>query len=211
MSDIFVYSDQNGERFIGDMTTAQQNGFKAGAIKPSKLIIPYSIEEIPIKAIGTCAFYHCQDIKECVIKAKIHTIYNNAFQGCLNLISINIPSSVLLIKDSAIDGRKINIYSTKSMNVYFEPHSKLKHIENAGFSNFFAMNLFIYDRINPTNSTYLFGLVKNLTIYSRYSYLFCGYQTTVSPIMLQMCKTIDRKKRVLDNYLMLIHSLLTSI
>lgn len=185
MDNIFNYVDISNERIIGDMASTRMNGIKSGVTVPNKIIIPKLIDGVEIKAIGSYTFYQCLIIEECIIEARINTIYRWAFQGCQNLRYINIPSSVLYLKNAAIDGRNNNTYGVGPITIYFERKSKLMEIENAGISNFDIINVFLYDKINPTNSTHMFGNVKNLTIYSRYSYKFCGFQTLRSPVMNQ--------------------------
>ena len=209
MSDILAFSDQNGERIIGDMSTTPQNGFKKDAIKPSKLEIPYSIGSIPIKAIGQYAFYQCFDIKECIIKAKIHTLHVAAFSGCKNLMNINIPSSVQLIENSALDGRIDSYYPPGPINIVFESHSRLKQIDNAGFSNHNIMNVFINDIISPICSTYIFGGVKSLQIFSTYSFKMCDYQTTLKSIMIQSCQSTKQRNGIINPFISFTQFLLT--
>lgn len=176
MSDIFVTSLYNGEYIIGDMSSGAHNGLKSGISIPNKVVIPYSINGEIIKALGTHAFSLCQNIHECEIKAKIHTLHYCAFFGCQNLKNINIPSSVMYINSSALDGRIDQTYPSGPINIYFEPKSKLKSIENAGISNHRNMNVFIYDKINIVAPNYMFGGVDKLTIFSRYSYLFVVFK-----------------------------------
>ena len=185
MSDIFVYSILNEEYIIGNMSNNYRNGFKSGVATPKKLIIPFSIDSKEIKAIGKNSFRNSLELEECVINAKIHTIYDGAFAGCQNLHKINIPSTVATMRGSALDGRIDRTSSSGPLKVYFEPKSQLKRIENAGISNFRIVRVYIYDKIYPTNSTYMFGGVWNLVIYSPYLYKFCGFQTTFAPFLFQ--------------------------
>ena len=210
MNDIFKCSIYNNEYIIGDMTSTLQNGFKSGVEKPAKLIIPLSIDGKEIKAIGTSAFRKCLTLKECLINARVHSIYQLAFFECQNLIKITFPSSLSLLEQSALDGRIDQTYAPGPLFIYFEKGSKLSNIMQAAISNFNVINVFLYDEIHPTNSTYLFGNVKSLSIYSRYSYKFCGFQTIASPIMFRECYTIKQKSNQFSSFLQLILFLLVS-
>lgn len=197
MSNILVYSKYNNEYIIGDMSNTLMNGFVSGAAIPNKLIIPFSIDGKEIKAIGSVAFYRCLEITECLVKAKIHTIHGAAFFGCQNLHRINIPSTVTKLSASALDGRIDQSLSQGPLAVYFEPGTQLKNIENAGISNYRIVKVYIYDKVYPTTSTYMFGGATKLTIYSQHSYKFCGFQTTVASFLFQTNNVKNRSFSVI--------------
>ena len=168
MSD-FVYSDATDGKIV--------MGLKSGVTAPKKLIIPYAFENEKITQIGSSAFYRRLEIEECVIEARVTIINNHSFFGCQNLRSINIPSSCTTLGNCALDGRIDNEKSKGTLNIYFEAVSSLNLLNNAAISNFYGMNIFIYNVINPQCVSYIFGSVKKLKIYSPQSFMFCGVKT----------------------------------
>ena len=178
MTQLFNYIDIDGiGRLIGKGINCKASGIKEGVEIPKKVVIPFSIENILIKGISAFSFYRCYDVEEFVIEARIIVIESAAFSGCKNLKKINIPSTCETFCECAIDGRIDEIYPSGPLSIYFEPNTKVNRFDNAAIANFRKVNVFIYDQIYPNYSTYLFGGVTKLRIFSSYSYLFCGKKT----------------------------------
>ena len=54
-----------------------------------------------IKVIGVCAFYSCRNLQTINLNKGLKTIENRAFNGCTNLVSLNIPESIVKIGDDS--------------------------------------------------------------------------------------------------------------
>ena len=54
-----------------------------------------------IKVIGVCAFYSCRNLQTINLNKGLKTIENRAFDGCTNLVSLNIPESIVKIGDGS--------------------------------------------------------------------------------------------------------------
>ena len=59
--------------------------------------------EVPecIKVIGVCAFYSCRNLQTINLNKGLKTIENRAFEECTNLVSLNIPESIVKIGDGS--------------------------------------------------------------------------------------------------------------
>lgn len=54
-----------------------------------------------IKVIGVCAFYSCRNLQTINLNKGLKTIENRAFEECTNLVSLNIPESIVKIGDGS--------------------------------------------------------------------------------------------------------------
>ncbi|WP_308271171.1 leucine-rich repeat domain-containing protein [Prevotella sp.] len=54
-----------------------------------------------IKVIGVCAFYSCRNLQTINLNKGLKTIENRAFAYCTNLVSLNIPESIVKIGDGS--------------------------------------------------------------------------------------------------------------
>ena len=88
-----------------------------------------------------------------------------------------IPSSCEALEHCALDGRIDNAFAPGPISIYFEPNAQIKRFENAAIANFLKVNIFIYDKVYPSQTTYLFGGTRKLKIFSPHSYHFCGKKT----------------------------------
>ena len=61
------------------------------------LVIPSSINNLPVISIGNFTFNDCSSLTSVIIPDKVTTIGNFAFAGCTNLASITIPENVITI------------------------------------------------------------------------------------------------------------------
>ena len=186
MTEGLIYKQFDDCFYVGTNTTSQGNAFPKSFSIPENITIPSHINGTAVKAIGQYSFYRCLEIRHVKIYAQIDVIFSCAFFGCSNLCSINIPSSCKIIDYCAIDGR--NSQGTPSNDddlfnngpsISFDPGSSLRSILHSGISNVQILRIYIYDKIYPTNSTYFFGAVKDVKIYSPFYFKFCGYQTTL--------------------------------
>ena len=61
------------------------------------VVIPETIEGLPVTSIGPSAFYHNSDVISVLLPDSMTSIGNAAFAMCWNLASITIPDSVTSI------------------------------------------------------------------------------------------------------------------
>ena len=101
-----------------------------GTATETDIVIANEIDGIPVKIIGSNAFYKC-GLKSVVIGDSVTTIEQNVFYGCGSLKSITIPNSVTTIGDRAF-------YNTYGLDfVYYngDIESWLKIYFDTAFSN----------------------------------------------------------------------------
>ncbi len=61
----------------------------------TNVVIPDTINDLPVTSIGNYAFYSCADLSNVTIPNSITNIGNSAFLNCISLSSIVIPDSVI--------------------------------------------------------------------------------------------------------------------
>ena len=69
-----------------------------------EIIIPPTYNGYPVTTIGEKAFERCVNITSVVIPSTVTTIEAGAFEDCVNLLNIEIPNSVTTIGDWALSG-----------------------------------------------------------------------------------------------------------
>lgn len=89
----FVYATQDGA------ITITGYGGPGGSV-----VIPTTIDGLPVIGIGTGAFYECYALGDIIIPNTVTNIGASAFENCLNLLSVNIPSGVTTIAASTFAG-----------------------------------------------------------------------------------------------------------
>ncbi|MDR0556880.1 MAG: leucine-rich repeat domain-containing protein [Treponema sp.] len=94
----FTYRIESGEVVI--------TGYNAD-YRESDLVIPSSIENLPVAHIGNNAFYN-HYIYGLVLPGTLKTIGTKAFAGAAGLSDVTIPDSVTSIGDLAFQGNQIN-------------------------------------------------------------------------------------------------------
>lgn len=70
----------------------------------SDVIIPYSIDGVPVVGIGSEAFLSNVDLKSIYLHSSITKIDYKAFSGCYNLTSITLPENLTIIGEGAFYG-----------------------------------------------------------------------------------------------------------
>ena len=68
------------------------------------LIIPPTINNLPVTSIGTSAFQSCSGLTNVTMPSSVTSIGNNAFYACTELTSVTIPNSVTSIGTQAFQG-----------------------------------------------------------------------------------------------------------
>ena len=189
--DVIFYKQLPDGYYVGNNEEIIKNSLQPNAVAPSKLVIPYQHNSIPVDYIGMYAFYQCQEIIEVKIEARLKAINYCAFFGCQNLKYINIPSTCRSLGGSALDGRldPTDILGTGPLAIIFEPYSTLNYFGQAAISNFKKITIYIFNEISATCDKYfLFNVPpSDLKIYSKSSFNICGFSTSHFPSRIQSC------------------------
>lgn len=65
------------------------------------VMIPSTIEGLPVRVIGTNAFFECLNVTGVTIPESVTAVRSGAFQNCTNLTNLTIGGNVQTIDDSA--------------------------------------------------------------------------------------------------------------
>lgn len=133
------------------------------------VIIPQELHGLPITEFADSAFSRCFKITKVIIKAQIETIPFRCFADCFNLIYIEVPPSVKVIKESAIMFYNFTNYgdhaSQNSHIILFQRNSKLTQIVKYNFRNALKISLIFETKVIPTVEAPIFSDVQNIDIY----------------------------------------------
>lgn len=94
-----TYTTHNSVNYIGN----PNNPYLAVVSVSDKTLVTYSIES-STKFILDSAFEACINLNSIILPSGLKTIGSNAFWGCSSLTSINIPKSVIAIEAAAFLG-----------------------------------------------------------------------------------------------------------
>jgi len=94
--------DNNGEMYDITYNHAVITGYSSEELY-ANIIIPKSIDNIPVTEIGNHAFFKCNSLSSIIIPNSITSIGDNAFSSCKILSSIVFPNSIKNIGSSAFD------------------------------------------------------------------------------------------------------------
>ena len=114
-----------------------------GTVTDTDLIIPATIDGLPVKKIADYAFVNCPELTSVtfVNSSPLTAIGEAAFNGCKNLMSVTIPESVNSIGDYAFSGchKLVEVFnkSTLPITVGDKDH---------GYVGYYAKNIY-----TPTN------------------------------------------------------------
>ena len=88
-----------------------------GGSDVTEIVIPETVDGLPVKSIGAKAFINCTYLASITIPDSVTSISYSAFEGCSSLTSITIHDSVTFISYSAFDG-------CSALTIYFEATEK---------------------------------------------------------------------------------------
>ena len=162
-----VYTNCGDYLMVGKNNSETTSGVVPGKILKGDIVIPYAVNNIPIKIIGVCAFYYCNEVTSLRIEARITHIFERAFSVMYNLKSINIPNTVLYIGLLGID---LFNDSSKSVGlgttiIEFEQGSKLEFIDDSGISQKEYFIIYYCETRAPKFNEYIYQNSK-VTVYS---------------------------------------------
>ncbi len=103
--------------------------------------VPSSYNNLPILRIGYAAFFECSN-KEVILPSTVEVIDNYAFNSCFNLEKINIPESLIAIKDAAF------YLTTKLKSI------DLNMVSYIGNDNFFLCTSLEEFKVNKNNTQF---------------------------------------------------------
>ena len=185
MVDYYVFENVryytiNGTFMLGNNETSATDDPSKGVVN---LFVPLKVNNIYVKEIGSRSFLESKFLSTVTIEARITQINNRAFGYCRYLERINIPNTCELILqygvqtyDSDLGGYKSNPY--KKLDVFFEPNSKIKYIDDHAFAYRLNINIYFCNKVQPSIHYYAFVVSPNVTIYSPYSFRFNNIRTT---------------------------------
>ena len=171
-----VYSKFDNYLIVGINNTNAHNAIASGKTLTGEIIIPYAVNNIPVKAIGMCAFHATSNIITSVkIEAKIVYIYKRAFSNMYYLERINIPNTVVYIGAFGIDFYDASSSSPGKGTVIieFEQGSKLSFIDEYGITQKESIIIFFCETKAPKFVDYVYQDSK-VTIYSPTRINFAG-------------------------------------
>ena len=79
-------------------------GYDVEGELPSEVVIPDTIDDLPLKAIGWAAFQNATTLESVVLPESLESIGSEAFKGCTALKSITIPVGVTSVDYRAFEG-----------------------------------------------------------------------------------------------------------
>ena len=177
-----------------DMSTYVITGI--GSVTGTDIVIPASINGIPVTAIGDDAFNGCSGIKSVVIPNSVTSIGSQAFRDCTSLTSVTIPDSVTYIGGlsfyecyklvEVINNSSLNITAGYLRHGYVGYYAKEVHTGESKIVNLNDCLFYTSDEVN-----YLVAYVGNDTDlilpddyngqeYEIYYYAFYGCKSLVS-------------------------------
>lgn len=150
-------ADQFGDfTYIENATSITISGYPTSAVGP--VVIPDTIVDKPVTAIGNYAFINCIGMTSLTIPQGLTSIGSNAFYQCKGLSSVDIPSSVTTIGQGAF-------YSCSGLTNVVIP-SGVTTIANALF----------YSCSSLTSVT----LPSTITSIGTFAFQYCSGLTTVT-------------------------------
>lgn len=132
--------------------------------------IPSTYKGKPVKGIDANAFEDCVEITSVVIPSSILKIEDYAFKGCTGLLSVNIPDSVTTIGNEAF----MNCSSVLSVTL----GSGLIGIAGSAFRNCTSLTKIIIPSTVNALGGYAFGGSTSLTIFCQASSKPSGWAAT---------------------------------
>ena len=168
----------NGEYIVG---TGNNNFNNADSgINSFRLIIPRKVNGHKVEAIGKYAFAQNRKIIEAIIYARVSYIDDWAFCRCINLATINIPSSCTRLGYVALDqyDEQLKRYSKGSITIFFEKNSKIKTFDEKAIGFKDVINIYFCEKVSISfTSSIQFENSPNLNIYSPQSFSLKGHQS----------------------------------
>ena len=184
--DYLNFFEIQGGFIIGNNNTGKCDGIKEGSNVPHSLVIPFEHNGQPVLEIAQYAFQALPQIHEVTIKAQLRQINKCAFYMCENIEKINIPESVKILGESAIDLRyvDINAPSPNRTEIIFERHSQILHLFSAAICNRKYVRIYLCDVITPTfTDEWVFGGIESLIIYAPERFTFITNTTIIGPCL----------------------------
>ena len=104
------------------------------------VVIPSTIDGLPVKSIGYRAFYDCSSLTSVEIGDSVTSIGNMAFERCTNLVSIVMSNSLIEIGDFAFS-------NCESLNNIVIPY----YVRKIGYAAFTGSGVYYATFENPKN------------------------------------------------------------
>ena len=142
------------------------------------LIIPAKVNGIKVVEIGKIAFYQYRKLESVFIDARIRIIRRNAFCRCTNIRMTTIPNTCVQIDNGGLDFYdEIANKASEVCSIFFEPHSKLKTLDQYAITSKVTFNIYFCDKPLYSFPNSILTRVENFNIYSPTNISFCGNNT----------------------------------
>ena len=145
-----------------------------GSYTDAQLIIPDTYNNLPVKEIGSAAFYNETNITSLTLGRNIETIGVNAFYSCVKISSLTLPDSLKTIGDSAF----YNCYGLKNIILGGEITSIGKNVFGSCTGLTSITVPFVGAAKDGTSNTH-FGYIFGASTYSNNKDLLPGSLKTV--------------------------------
>jgi hypothetical protein len=126
-SDDFEYFRMNDEGFVFKVYSDHAELYNGRDYKKEELILPETVEGVPLTALNEICFSGCDNLKKAVIPDNIKIIGERAFSSCENLETVTIPEGIETLEKEMFE----HCSSLKTVNL---PDS-LKEIKSRAFAH----------------------------------------------------------------------------
>ena len=144
--------------------------------------VTYERVQYVVEAIGSGAFYRCEDLTDVILPQKLKTIREEAFSQCVKLTSIIIPDEVISIRYNAFSN--CNALKTVSLGANLTEIGEFAFyqctdLENITFGN--KVSLIDYSAFSACYNLKNIQLPESITEIGAYAFAYSGLTSITIP------------------------------